>query len=48
RLKSTLNTSHTTRIHRLNPKAHNSEAQLGSLIFRLLAAEPDKQKSKFT
>ncbi|CAG8815974.1 26712_t:CDS:2, partial [Dentiscutata erythropus] len=29
---------HTTWIHRLNPKAHNAEMRLGTLIFRLLAA----------
>ncbi|CAG8770375.1 5833_t:CDS:2, partial [Dentiscutata erythropus] len=38
---------HTTTIYRLNCKAYNAEMQLGTLIFRLLAAVPELQKSKF-
>ncbi|CAG8793061.1 26652_t:CDS:2, partial [Dentiscutata erythropus] len=38
---------HTIWIHRLNPQAYNAEMRLGTLIFRLLAAVSELQKSKF-
>ncbi|CAG8825568.1 3525_t:CDS:1, partial [Dentiscutata erythropus] len=38
---------HTTWIHRLNPQAYNAEMRLGTLIFKLLAAVPEQQKSNF-
>ncbi|CAG8810276.1 18831_t:CDS:1, partial [Dentiscutata erythropus] len=38
---------HTTWIHRLNPQAYNAEMRLDALIFRLLAAASELQKSNF-